>query len=87
MRYIEENPVRAGLAAHPGAYPWSSYRANALGEDDALVTPHPHYYSLARSPDERRAAYAALFARAGEAITPVSRRRSGSLSPRARSRS
>jgi putative transposase len=62
MRYIEENPVRAGLAAHPGAYPWSSYRANALGEASALVTPHPHYYSLGRSPEVRRAAYAALFA-------------------------
>ena len=87
MRYIEENPVRAGLAAHPGAYPWSSYRANALGENDALVTPHAHYCSLARSPDARRAAYAALFARAGDGITPVSRRPSLSLSPRARSRS
>jgi putative transposase len=87
MRYIEENPVRAGLVAHPGAYPWSSYRANALGEDDALVTPHAHYCSLARSPDARRAAYAALFARAGEGIIPVSRRPSGPLSPRARSRS
>jgi putative transposase len=63
MRYIEENPVRAGLAAHPCAYPWSSYCANALGEDGALVTPHAHYYSLGRSPEERRAAYAALFAR------------------------
>jgi putative transposase len=63
MRYIEENPVRAGLAARPGTYPWSSYRANALGEDDPLVTPHLHYYSLGRSPDARRAAYAALFAR------------------------
>jgi putative transposase len=87
MRYIEENPVRAGLAAHPGDYPWSSYRANALGEKDALLTPHPHYCSLGRSLLERRAAYAALFARAGEGITPVSRPRSGSLSPRARSRS
>ena len=87
MRYIEENPVRAGLAAHPGAYAWSSYRANALGEDDALLTPHPHYCSLGRSPLERRAAYAALFARAGERIIPVLRRQSGSLSPRARSRS
>jgi len=87
MRYIEENPVRAGLALHPGAYPWSSYRANALGEDDALVTPHAHYCSLGRSPDARRAAYAALFARTGERITPVSRRPSGPLSPRARSRS
>ena len=87
MRYIEENPVRAGLAPNPGAYHWSSYRANALGEYDALVTPHPHYCSLGRSPEERRTAYAALFARAGEGVTPVSRRPSGSLSPRARSRS
>jgi putative transposase len=63
MRYIEENPVRAGLAPSPGGWPWSSYRCNALGEDDALVTPHPHYYSLGRSPEARRAAYAALFAK------------------------
>ena len=61
MRYIEENPVRAGFAASASAWRWSSYRANALGEDDALVTPHPHYYSLGRSPELRRAAYAALF--------------------------
>ena len=65
MRYIEENPVRAGLAPHPGGYPWSSYRANALGEDGALVTPHAHYYSLGRSHEERRAAYAALFVGTG----------------------
>ena len=69
MRYIEENPVRAGLAPDPAAYRWSSYRANALGEDDPLVTPHPHYYALGRSPELRRAAYAALFA-----LTPASRR-------------
>ena len=73
MRYIEENPVRAGFAAHPGTYRWSSYRANALGEDDALLTPHPHYCSLGRSPDARRSAYAMLFARTAERITPVSR--------------
>lgn len=69
MRYIEENPVRAGLAPDPGAWPWSSYRANALGEDDPLVTPHPHYYSLGRSPEARRTAYAALFAK--KAISSV----------------
>jgi putative transposase len=66
MRYIEENPVRAGLAREPGDYRWSSYRSNALGEDSGLVTPHPHYYSLGRSPEARRAAYAALFLRAAE---------------------
>jgi putative transposase len=65
MRYIEENPVRAGLAPSPEAWRWSSYRCNALGEDDALVTPHPHYCSLGRSPDSRRAAYAALFVKKG----------------------
>ncbi len=32
MRYIELNPVRAGMVAHPGEYRWSSYRANAQGE-------------------------------------------------------
>lgn len=63
MRYVEENPVRAGLAPSHQAWPWSSYRCNALGEDDLLVTPHPHYCSLGRSPEARRAAYAALFAR------------------------
>jgi putative transposase len=77
---LEENPVRAGLALHPGAYLWSSYRANALGENGALLTPHPHYCSLGRSPDERRAAYAELFAPAGEGITPVSCRPSGDRS-------
>jgi len=69
MRYIEENPVRAGLARNPGTYRWSSYRANALGEDDLLVTPHPLYCSLGRSPELRRAAYARLFA-----LTPASLR-------------
>jgi len=81
MRYIEENPVRAGLAAHPGEYPWSSYRANALGEESALVTPHPHYYSLGRSPEARRAAYAALFLRAAETGRKL-RRPSGAATSR-----
>ena len=64
MRYIEENPVRAGLAASPEAWRWSSYRCNALGAEDPLVTPHPHYCSLGRSSKERQAAYAALAATA-----------------------
>ncbi|MCP5277430.1 MAG: transposase [Thiobacillus sp.] len=46
MRYIELNPVRAGMVAHPGEYRWSSYRANAQGEPDPLVTPHALYQSL-----------------------------------------
>jgi len=61
MRYIELNPVRARLVAWPGDWRWSSYRANALGEDDALVTPHALYCALGRSLELRRAAYRALF--------------------------
>ena len=36
-RYIEQNPVRAGLAKDAGKYPWSSAKAHILGEDDGLV--------------------------------------------------
>jgi len=32
QRYIELNPVRAGMVEHPADYCWSSYRANAQGE-------------------------------------------------------
>lgn len=60
MRYIERNPVHAGLVEWPGRYRWSSYRANAFGWDDPVVTPHPFYYALGRSPEARRAAYRAF---------------------------
>lgn len=43
MRYIELNPVRAGIVARPGQYRWSSYAANALGEDNCIVNPHDEY--------------------------------------------
>lgn len=61
MRYVEDNPVRARLAARPEDYRWSSHRANALGEANPLVTPHAHYCALGRTPDARQAAYRALF--------------------------
>lgn len=63
MRYIELNPVRAGLVNRPDAYRWSSYQSNALGCTDELVTPHPLYFALGRSPDERQAAYRRRFER------------------------
>ena len=61
MRYIELNPVRAGLVRHPADFRGSSYRANALGEADALVTPHAVYCALGRDAEARRAAYRAGF--------------------------
>lgn len=66
-RYIELNPVRAGLTNRPADYRWSSHTANAFGAQDLLVSPHPLYLSLAGSPNERRVAYRALFRSAIEA--------------------
>lgn len=60
-RYIEENPVRAGITRHPSEYPWSSFGFNALGLDDPLVTPHERYFALASSPASRRTAYRHFF--------------------------
>jgi len=59
-RYIELNPVRAGLVAHPRQYRWSSYRAHAEGRPDALARFHDAFRRLGRSVEEREAAYRAL---------------------------
>ena len=61
MRYIELNPVRAAMVAHPGEYRWSSYRANAQGEADTLISPHSAYESLGSDPNTRLTAYRELF--------------------------
>lgn len=61
MRYIELNPVRAVMVAHPSEYPWSSYRSNALGHPDELLTTHQEYMRLGKSEEERQAAYRQLF--------------------------
>ena len=61
QRYIELNPVRAGMVTHPAEYRWSSYRANAQGEPDALVQAHPIYAALGLDAQSRQAAYRELF--------------------------
>jgi putative transposase len=61
-RYIELNPVRAGMVDHPERYPWSSYHSSALGKHDPLVTPHAAYAALGLTDAQRREEYAALFA-------------------------
>jgi len=61
QRYIELNPVRAGMVEHPGEYRWSSYRANGQGEDNALVRPHVLYGALGLDAASRQAAYRELF--------------------------
>jgi len=61
-RYIELNPVRVGMVAHPGEYRWSSYRGNADAESvDPLLMAHAAYHALGRDEAERVRAYQELF--------------------------
>lgn len=61
QRYIELNPVRAGMVEKPAQHPWSSFRANALGDPSALLTPHPAYQALGKSTEARARNYLSLF--------------------------
>ena len=61
MRYIELNPVRAGLASHPSQYPWSSFGSNATGEPSGLLVAHSEYLGLGGTRERRAAAYLRLF--------------------------
>lgn len=60
MAYIDLNPVRAGLAADPADYPWSSHGHYIGRHHDRLVTPHALYWALGNTPFARDAAYAEL---------------------------
>lgn len=66
-RYIELNPIRAGITDAPGAYRWSSYRCNGEGQSDELVVPHELYLRLGRTEAARQANYRELCA---EALLP-----------------
>jgi len=61
-RYIELNPVRAGIVHDPGEYPWSSYRFNALGEGQHPVRPHPSWLALGADKAARRRRHVELVA-------------------------
>jgi putative transposase len=60
-RYIEMNPVRAGMTEHPADYRWSSYRINAQGETSSLIVPHEQYLALGQTLEDRQSAYRDLF--------------------------
>ncbi|MFZ1908779.1 MAG: transposase [Burkholderiales bacterium] len=60
-RYIELNPVRAGIVSRAHDYRWSSHRVNARGEADGLLAPHPAYLALADGDVPRRLQYRGLF--------------------------
>lgn len=60
-RYIELNPVRAGMVSQPNEYPWSSFGTNAMGVPSTIIVPHAEYVALGRTDEDRRKNYLVLF--------------------------
>jgi putative transposase len=60
MRYIELNPVRAGMVDRPEEYKWSSYGINAWA-DEGWLKPHAEYLALNDNGVDRYSAYRGLF--------------------------
>lgn len=56
-KYIELNPVRAGIVSQPQDYLFSSYKFYAYGKPDSLLTPSPAYLALAVSAETRKEQY------------------------------
>lgn len=56
-RYIERNPLRAGMVENLRDYPWSSYAFYGHGEVQDLLTPNPLYETMGATEKERQQAY------------------------------
>jgi putative transposase len=61
QRYIELNPVRAGMVTDPAEYTWSSYQCHAFGKRVQMSAPHVEYLSLGKTDSIRQDAYRKLF--------------------------
>jgi putative transposase len=59
-RYIERNPLRAGMVVQPWDYAWSSCRAYALGMADSLLAPNPWYEAFASEAATRQTLWRAF---------------------------
>jgi putative transposase len=57
QKYIEQNPVRAGLVNKPEEWSWSSYRHHAGSETNPWIGDHPSYWAIANTPFERQMAW------------------------------
>ena len=56
-RYIERNPVRAGIVKAPHEYRWSSCKHYISGQKDGIITENPLYESFGKTIESRRSAY------------------------------
>ena len=60
-KYIEMNPVKAGIVENVADYLWSSYHHNALGLADELITEHDLFKGLSRDQKQRHICYRKMF--------------------------
>lgn len=56
-RYIERNPLRAGIVKDPLHYYWTSYDFYAKGVSDDIITENPLYSGMGKTSDERQRCY------------------------------
>jgi putative transposase len=71
LRYIELNPVRAGMVTDPGNYQWSSYRTHGFGLRSKMWAPHTNYLALGHRAEARQSAYRTLMSEALDADVVV----------------
>ena len=64
QRYIELNPVRAGMVTDPREFAWSSCRTMAEGLPSLLLSPSAAFEALGTTSEARQAAYRGLLAEA-----------------------
>ncbi|WP_347988083.1 transposase [Methylomonas sp. AM2-LC] len=60
MRYIELNPVRAGMVKQPDDYPWSSYAQHIAKSNIDWISEPVEYHRLGLTAELRALAYQAL---------------------------
>jgi putative transposase len=60
QRYIELNPVRAGIVKTPEQYKWSSAKDHLAPVGNALIVDHEVYTRLGATPAERASAYMSM---------------------------
>ncbi|MFW6134169.1 MAG: transposase [Elusimicrobiota bacterium] len=56
-KYVELNPVKAGIAKKPTGYKWSSYKNYISGKIDEFIDIDPEYISLSKNKDKRKIIY------------------------------
>jgi putative transposase len=80
LRYIEANPVRAGLVKHADKYRWSSFACHGNGRADFLIETMPAYEALGASPATRQRRWTAYVHQTPDADELADIRRSSETS-------